>query len=217
MREGKCSICKKKSTIPIPHAGIAFCPEHFSRYIEKKIKQGAREIGIFGGKGRIGVLLTGDAGSSVVFAIMKEIAEDRGDEIVAINGRDLSPKEIAKCAKKIPVKSVIAGHSIEDFIIQMLVFCSEKKPAKLLKLTPETGIWGKVSGISFPSPAFRLYRTELEEYAKLKKLGYSQTKQMAGLEQALSSFIERLETKHPGTKHKMLKSMLYFSGHCTRA
>ena len=211
MREGKCSICGKKSTHPIPHAGIAFCPEHFSHYIEKKIKQGTREIGIFGRKGRFGILLAGDVGSSAVFEIMKEIAEGRGDEIVEINGRDLSPMEIAELAKKNSAKSVITGHSIEDFIIQMLIFCSNKKTSRLLKLSPKTGIWGKVSGISFPSPAFRLYRTELEEYAKLKGLKFSSHQKSSELEQALSLFIERLETKHPGTKHKMLKSLLYFS------
>ena len=210
MRERKCVICGQKSDYSIAHAGISLCPMHFSRYVEKKIKQGAREIGIFGGKGRFGMLLCGDAGSSVVFDIMKEIAGKRGNEIVAIRSRG-SPQEIAKLAKKSSAKSVITGHSIEDFIIQMLIFCSNKKTSRLLKLSPKTGIWGKVSGISFPSPAFRLYRTELEEYAKLKGLKFSSHQKSSELEQALSLFIERLETKHPGTKHKMLKSLLYFS------
>ncbi len=209
---GKCAVCRGKANHAVAHAGVGYCDGHFLRYVEKKIKLGAREIGIFEAK-KLGVLIACDAGSSAVHSIMKEIAEERGTGIVEIRTKKekLSPKEIAGIAKKNSVNVVITGHSVEDFILEMLLLASSKKTSKLLKLEPKTGIWGKISGVSFPAPAFRVYRHELEEYAKLKGLRFKAPGKRTELESGFSSFIERLETQHPGTKHKMLKSLLFFS------
>ncbi|MFH0817609.1 MAG: hypothetical protein V1909_03160 [Candidatus Micrarchaeota archaeon] len=211
---GKCAVCKEETTLKIAHAGVWFCKEHFLHYVKKKVKLGARELGIFDKKRNLGILMTGDSGSAVALAVMREIAKERGTEIVEINAKEkeLTPNEIARIAKKNKVKLVITGHSIEDFVLEMLLLCSMKKPKKLLGLNPKKGIWGEVLGVSFPSPLFRLYRSELEEYAKLCKLSHEPFKQKINLALELSSFVEKMEKKHPGTKHKMLKSLLYFSG-----
>ena len=211
---GKCAVCKEETTLKIAHAGVWFCKEHFLHYIKKKIKLGARELGIFDKKRNLGILMTGSSGSAVALAVMREIAKERGTEIIEINakGKELNPNEIARIAKKNKVKIVVTGHSIEDFVLEMLCLCSMKKPKKLLGLNPKDGIWGKVLGVSFPSPLFKVYQSELEEYAKLCKLSYKPFKQKTNLALELSSFVEKMEEKHPGTKHKMLKSLLFFSG-----
>jgi hypothetical protein len=208
----KCAACEKKSEYLVRHAGIGFCREHFAFYVEKKIKQAARELGIFEKDGKLGILLAGDAGSETARFVIGAIAGEMGVGITEIRmkKKKMTPKEIALLAKKKKIKLVVTGHCIEDFVLEMLVLASEKKPKKLLKLGPKDGIWGSVSGVSFPSPLFRLYRSEVEEYAKIKGLSFEKPESKIGLELALSGFVEKMEREHPGTKHKMLKSLLYF-------
>lgn len=209
MGSEKCASCGKKGRYRIAHAGISFCAEHFSFYVEKKAKQAIREFGTFENK-RIGVLLDRSAGSETLMHIMKGIANERGTELVGIRKRNAAPKEIALLAKRKRLKFVVTGHCTEDFVLQMLLLCVNRKPEKLVRLGPKEGIWGKLSGVSFPAPLFRVYGQEAEEYAKLHGLSFSQPKQKNGLELALSGFIEKMESEHPGTKHKMLKSLLYY-------
>ncbi|MFH1470506.1 MAG: hypothetical protein ABIF01_02050 [Candidatus Micrarchaeota archaeon] len=215
MEAGNCAVCKKNASYYLAHAGISYCPAHFAHYVEKKIKHGARETSIFGSAKRLGFLLGGDVRSLAVLSVMGEIAKGQKAELIILEWNTETPLSLSKKAKRLKLEKVITGHTIEDFVVRMLVLASEKKPEKLLKLEPKTGLFGEVTGMMFPAPAFRVYRKELEEYARLKGITGKENSEQSALEQDLLAFIERLEAEHPGTKHKMLKSLLYFSGKST--
>ena len=237
---GLCVRCGKPGAHFIPAGGVRFCDVHFSIYVEKKIKQGIREVDVFGGRGAVGVALSGSAASSSLLLVLSSIAKQRNCKIVAISvgkskeaerlckklgvklasvkakAGETLPSALAKEAKKQKLKALATGHCLEDFVLELLMYCAENKPRELLQASPGKGPWGS-GKIRFPAPLFRLYQAELETYAKLKGLGgfgpgkQGRQKQGAGLEQGISAFIERFERDFPGTKHKLEKSLLHLS------
>jgi len=208
---GKCAVCGEGAGYYLAHAGVSYCPAHYVHYVEKKVKHGARETAIFKNARKLGFLSNGDSASLAVLSIMREIAGDRGIDLVVLKQKNENPLTLSKKARGLGIDKVITGHVIEDFIVKMLVLASEKKPQEIQRLNPKTGLFGKINGTSFPAPAFKAYKNELEEYATLKGIKGKGGLTKPALDQDFLAFIERLESEHPGTKHKMLKSLLYFS------
>ena len=197
----KCAACKKKAPYPVRHAGIWFCKEHFIHYFERKAKQAIREFGIFDGNGKIGVLSSKETGSSSLIFILNEIAKGRKNKIVVLK----------RIAKKGPLGLVVTGHCLDDFVLKMTVHAMLNQPEKLGKISPLNGFWADEIKLRHPAPLFRLYREEIALYAKIRKLKIEKDGKKTEFEKAVSSFIERMENRHPGTKHKMQKSLLFFS------
>jgi tRNA(Ile)-lysidine synthase TilS/MesJ len=196
----KCAACKKKAPYPVRHAGIWFCKKHFSHYFERKVKQAIREFGVFEGNGGIGVF-SGEPGSSSLLFILNGIVEGRKNRIVAVK----------RIAKKRPLGLVVTGHCLDEFVLKMTMHAMLNQPEKLRKTSPLNGFWADEIKMRHPAPLFKLYREEIAAYAKIRELPVGKEKKKTGFEKAVSSFIERMENGHPGTKHKMLKSLLYFS------
>jgi tRNA(Ile)-lysidine synthase TilS/MesJ len=207
----KCSICQLEGNFQVKHAGLQLCNSHFSSYIEKKAKQGIRDLGVFEKKGKIGIAFSGGLKCSVLVHILLKIAKERKQELIFIiiekqkKGETLA-KALEKQAKKSKVAVLLTGHCLDDFVQKYVLEAMAR--TKNGKPSPLNGYWPGELKIRHPAPLYKLYLEELEAYAKLKGLDVTQNKQQSGIELAVSQFIERLESVHPGTKHKMLKSFL---------
>ncbi|MFH1448077.1 MAG: hypothetical protein ABIG39_04385 [Candidatus Micrarchaeota archaeon] len=227
----KCVQCGKKGNFRISAAGTVLCKEHFIHYVEKRITHGARETGVFKGK-RIGVAVSGGAKSSAALFVLQKIALKRRCGLIALTvgesgeseklcselrvkhigvearGNEGVMKALGRGAKKQGLDSLVTGHCLEDFVQEMLSYCMLKKPEEMVRVTPDR-FWGNRLNLRHPAPLFRLYETEVFEYAKFVGLPGARRKNREGLEKGLSEFMERVEKKHPGSKHKMLKSLLF--------
>jgi hypothetical protein len=230
---GYCSKCRRAGKFALKHAGTVLCGSHFSSYVEARAKQGIRETGVFSG-GRIGVLLNG-AGGPVLLSLLAEIALPRKTPLSALDpsgnpalkrlckklgaryllvkcgeGKSLA-RSAWKTAEAGRIDVLATGHCLEDFIVRMNLLLMAEKTGRFLQTGPYSGFWGKELRLRHPAPLYRLYGGEIRQYARMRKLPAGKAGERGIVEQKVSALFEKLEDARPGTKHKVLNSMLALS------
>ncbi len=75
----RCDRCKKRSVVFVRYSGAHLCEEHFSGFVEKRVKQEFRRQADLRGRKRIAVAVSGGKDSTVVLHLLDQIIGARKD------------------------------------------------------------------------------------------------------------------------------------------
>lgn len=74
----KCTVCNKKAVYEVKYNGSSLCSEHFTDFVERRVKREIREqVNLKGDKVTISVAISGGKDSSVLLHLMHKILSDR--------------------------------------------------------------------------------------------------------------------------------------------
>jgi len=194
----KCTFCSKPAVIFQAYSGNALCKKHFIKLTNDRIRKNITINKLFTPKDKVAIEVSGDAKSIVVCQFLKRFSRKMPMELYTVAGKNTGVKKILDKIG-IPIKSrktngskLVTSETLDEEI--------EAKLFNLLK------------GISKTRESVKILKdipgNEVELYAKLNKFEYIQVKKpvKTALMQAINDNLEKMETKHPGTKFAMNKS-----------
>jgi hypothetical protein len=193
-----CTFCKKPAVITQEYSGKSLCKKHFIKLTNDRIRKNITLNKLLAPKGKIAIEVSGDVKSIVVCQFLKKFSERMPLELYALAGKTIGLKKILNKIG-IPIKSrktkgslLVTSETLDD-VVKTTLFnllkgkSKTRESVKILKDIPEA---------------------EVELYAKLNKLEFIKLKKpvKTALMKAIESNLEKIETKHPGTKFSMNKS-----------
>jgi len=72
----KCSLCQDKAIVKIPYAGLRLCKEHFTKYIEDRVRKTIKRYNLISSGMRVLVAVSGGKDSSTMLVILNKLSKE---------------------------------------------------------------------------------------------------------------------------------------------
>ncbi|MGC9010093.1 MAG: TIGR00269 family protein [Sulfolobales archaeon] len=116
-RKLKCSLCDKDAIVRIPYAKLRLCKEHFSHYIERRVKEAIVKYGLISKGQRVVIGVSGGKDSVSLLYILNKLSKEIGFELVVVH-IDLGIGDYSKKSREI-VKSLCESLGVPLIILDL--------------------------------------------------------------------------------------------------
>lgn len=179
----RCAYCRRKSVIIITKP---LCKNHFTHYLERKVKKTIKKFGLINPKKKILVVNLGDASSATAIYLMKKFYPD----VDVVDEKDKN--KIIKNNDQI-----VLNHNLDDEAENIMTSIAQGNKKRLAELGPKT--------FNMVKPLYLCTQEEIKVYAKLKKLKFKTSKSKKS---DMKKLLDNFDKRYKGVKHSIVSSYL---------